>query len=229
MLARLIESREIAPEVRHFVFEAADSASLDFLPGQWVSFSSLVDGKKIVRPYSIASAPEGNRFELCLNRVKEGRMSPRLFDMQPGETIEAKGPLGSFVPKQPFGDAVFVATGTGIAPFRGFLRDARVLSTPARTTLLFGARHESGVLYRDEFESLAQSRPSFAFLPTITRPESTWTGRAGRVQQHLDEALDGRTGVTVYICGLKAMVDDVRAILLAKGFDKKSIVYEKYD
>jgi CDP-4-dehydro-6-deoxyglucose reductase len=229
MLARLIESREIAPEVRHFVFEAADSPSLDFLPGQWVSFSSLVDGKKIVRPYSIASAPDGNRFELCLNRVKEGRMSPRLFEMQPGETIEAKGPLGSFVPKQPFGDSVFVATGTGIAPFRAFLRDARVLSAQARVTLLFGARYESGLLYREEFEVLARSHPSFDFMPTITRPESTWTGRAGRVQQHLDEALAGRTGVTVYICGLKAMVDDVRAILLAKGFDKKSVIHEKYD
>jgi ferredoxin-NADP reductase len=229
MLARLIESREIAPEVRHFVFEAADAESLDFVPGQWVSFSSLVDGKKIVRPYSIASAPDGNRFELCLNRVREGRMSPRLFEMKPGETIEAKGPLGSFVPKQPFGDSVFVATGTGIAPFRAFLRDTRVLTAQARVTLLFGARYETGLLYRGEFESLAQSRPSFSFLPTITQPDPSWTGRSGRVQTHLEEALAGRTNITVYICGLKAMVDDVRAILLARGFDKRSVVHEKYD
>jgi CDP-4-dehydro-6-deoxyglucose reductase len=49
------------------------------------------------------------------------------------------------------------------------------------------------------------------------------------VQQHLDEALDGRLDIDVYICGLKAMVDDVRGILKAKGFERRRIVYEKFD
>lgn len=229
MKAILVSSHEIAPEVRHFVFAAQDVDRLEFAPGQFVSFSDHINGRKVTRAYSIASAPRGNRFELCLNRVREGLFSPHLFNLQPGDSVEMAGPLGYFVPKQPFRDAVFVATGTGVAPFRAFLQSPAVLESGASITLLMGARHEAGLLYRQEFEELAAGRPGFLYLPTLTRPGSGWTGRAGRVQAHLGEALAGRTEVDVYICGLKAMVDDVRAILREKGFEKQQVVFEKYD
>lgn len=75
MQARLIESHEIAPEVRHFVFEAEGIERLEYAPGQFVSLSAERDGKTITRAYSLASAPRGdNRFELCLNRVEQGRL-----------------------------------------------------------------------------------------------------------------------------------------------------------
>lgn len=229
MKARLIESTKIAPEVRHFLFDVPETDHLAYTPGQFVSFTEPFNGKPVTRAYSIASAPEGNRFELCLNRVQEGIFSPYLFDLAPGAEVEMRGPLGYFVPKQPFRDALFIATGTGIAPFRGFVRSAAVTASAARISLLFGTRYEEGILYRDEFEALEVSRPGFRFMPTLTRPGSQWNGRTGRVQAHLDEALDGRTDLDVYICGMKAMVDDVRAILKSKGFDRKQIIVEKYD
>jgi ferredoxin-NADP reductase len=229
MIARLIESRELAPEVRHFTFEAPEAPALAYQPGQFVSVTSELHGKQVTRAYSVASAPSGNRFELCLNRVKDGLLSPWMFELSPGGEIAMNGPLGYFVPRQPFRPAVFVATGTGIAPFRAFLQHASVLESGEPVSLLFGARYEEGLLYRHEFEALKSSMPGFRFLPTITRPGPAWQGRTGWVQQHLEEALDGRTGVDVYICGLKAMVDAVRAALKEKGFDRKQIVYEKYD
>ena len=72
MIARLIEFREIAPNVRHFVFEAPEVEELYFVPGQFVSFTETLRGKQITRPYSIASPPDGNRFEICLNLVEDG-------------------------------------------------------------------------------------------------------------------------------------------------------------
>jgi ferredoxin-NADP reductase len=229
MKARLLESRPIGPEIRHFVFEVPDIGDLRFVPGQFVSFTASVTGRPITRAYSLASAPAGNRFELCLNRVREGLFSPYLFDLEPGAEIEMRDPLGYFIPREPFRDAVFVATGTGIAPFRGFLQHPNVLHSPATVTLLFGARYEEGLVYRDEFDRLLESRPGFSFMPTLTRPGTYWTGRAGRVQQHLDEALAGRVDLDVYICGLKAMVDEVRLMLKERGFDRKQVFYEKYD
>lgn len=227
MIARLVESREVAPEIRHFVFEVPELEHFAFTPGQFVSFNEVVTGKKVTRAYSLASAPRGNRFELCLNRVQDGILSPYLFALQPGATLPFSGPLGYFVPRDPFRASVFIATGTGIAPFRGFLQDPRVAQAPV--TLLFGSRFEAGLAYRQEFERYEAEHPAFRFRPTLTRPEAGWTGRTGRVQQHLDEALAGRSEVDVYICGMKAMVDDVRAILKARGFDRKQIIYEKYD
>ncbi len=229
MQATLLESREIAPEVRHFLFEVAEVPALPFTPGQWVSISEIVREKKTTRAYSIASAPSGNHFELCLNRVKEGLFSPWLFKLEPGESVAFKGPLGSFTPRQPLSDSVLIATGTGVAPFRSFLQSETVLDSDRDVTLLLGARYEESLLYRSEFEELEKSHPGFRFLPTITRPAAGWTGLTGRVQVHLDSVLAGRTDLDVYVCGLRAMVDEIRSLLAARGFEKRQIIFEKYD
>lgn len=229
MQARLIESREIAPAVRHFEFEALGVARLEFAAGQFTSFTDVIGGKEITRAYSMASAPLGtNRFELCLNRVEPGHLSPRLFEMKPGDRIEMRQPLGMFVLRQPPRDSIFIATGTGIAPFRSFLQAHLDASSPA-FALLFGVRYESHLLYRTEFEAMAQRYPHFRFWPTLSRPDATWSGRRGHVQVHLTEAIGERRDLDIYLCGLKEMVDDVRAVLKSLGFDRKQIFYEKYD
>ena len=229
MRARLIKSREIGPEVRHFIFDVPATDSLDYTPGQFVSFAQAILGRSVTRAYSIASAPAGSHFELCLNRVKDGAFSPWLFEMPPGETVEMQGPLGYFVPREPFRDSIFVATGTGIAPFRAYLQWPPIVESGSRITLLYGARYREGLVYHNEFEQLERTRPGFLLMPTITRPDPGWQGRTGWVQQHLDEALAGRLDLDVYICGLKAMVDDVREILKGKGLTRQQLNYEKYD
>jgi ferredoxin-NADP reductase len=228
--ARLLESREIAPEVRHFVFEVPGGDPLLFIPGQWLSIEENVNGEPITRAYSIASPPDGNRFELCLNRVQGGLLSPHLFTMRPGDVVEMRGPFGTFIFRDPPNDSVLVATGTGIAPFRGMLQDRLARDAASRQiTLVFGVRHEHSLLYRDEFEALERTHPNFHFWPTLTQPEAGWTGRTGRVQQHVLEAVGSRRDIDVYICGLRGMVDEVRALLKSLGFERRRIIYEKYD
>ena len=233
MLAHLVSSRELAPEVRHLVFEAVDTDGLDFrldfTPGQFVSFTGTVGGKEITRAYSLASAPNGtNRFELCLNLVTGGHLTPHLFAMQPGDSIAMRQPLGTFVLRNPAREGLYVATGTGIAPFRAILQAHLRPESPA-VTLLFGVRHESHILYRSEFASMAARFSRFQFYPTLTRPDAAWAGRTGRVQVHLVEAIGARRDLDFYLCGRKEMVDEVRAILKSMGFDRKQIAYEKYD
>jgi ferredoxin-NADP reductase len=230
MQAKLIECVEIAPGLGHFVFEAQNGEGLQFAPGQFVSFTAAIGAKQITRAYSLASAPHTgvNRFELCLNLAPEGLFSHHLFRMKPGDTVEMRPPLGMFVLRQPPRDSLFVATGTGIAPFRSMLKAHLSASSP-QFTLLFGVRHESHLVYRSEFEELARQYPHFQFWPTLSRPEPSWSGRSGHVQAHLEEALAGRRDVDVYLCGLKLMVDDLRSRLKAAGFDRKQIFYEKYD
>ncbi|HTR37894.1 MAG TPA: FAD-binding oxidoreductase [Bryobacteraceae bacterium] len=229
MRARLLESHEIAPEVRHFVFEVPEIQQLHFKPGQFVSLSEALGGKKITRAYSIVSMPDGNRFELCLNLVHEGAFSPHLFAMHPGDTVEMAEPLGFFTVRNPAREALFVATGTGIAPFRPMVRDYLMHPEAKKLTLLFGVRHESSIYYGGDFEALAREYPNFRFWPTLSRPADSWQGRKGHVQTHLLDAIGERRDLDVYICGLKAMVDDVRAILKGLGFDRKQIIFEKYD
>lgn len=204
-------------------------ARLEFTPGQFVSLTEEIGGKQVTRAYSIASAPDGATFELCLNEVKEGKFSPHLFAMKRGDTVTMNGPLGHFVPRSPLSDSIFVAVGTGIAPFRSMLRTPSLFAAGRDIHLIFGARHEHGLLYRPEFEQLAAAHANFRFTPAVTRPGEGWTGRTGRVQPLLLEAVGERRDLDVYVCGMKEMVDDVRRTLKEMGFDRKRIIYEKYD
>jgi NAD(P)H-flavin reductase len=143
--------------------------------------------------------------------------------------VACQGPYGAFIFRRPLSDSILVATGTGIAPFRSMLLDRLPQEKDRRFTLIFGVRHEYGLLYREELEALARQYPNFEFRPTLTRPGPDWTGATGRVQSHILEALGDRRDMDIYICGLKEMVNDVRSVLKEKGVDRKRIVYERYD
>ena len=229
MRAVFIDSVELAPEIRHMNFFAEGLETFKFVPGQFVSLSGTVREKKITRAYSVVSIGEdGNRFSLCLNKVEDGFFSPHLFSLLPGEGVDMKGPIGTFVLRNPVRDSVMIATGTGIAPFRPML--AAVLGKVDQTfTLIFGVRYELNLLYRAEFEALAARHANFKFIPTVTRPSESWQGATGRVQTHMLDAIAERRDIDVYVCGLNEMVSSVRETLLAIGFDKKQIIHEKYD
>ena len=229
MKARLLATRDLAPGVRHFEFDLPGVERFGFVPGQFMSLTAGIEDDEITRAYSMASPPEGNRFALCLNEVDGGRFSPHLFSLAPGQEVTCQGPYGAFIFRRPLSDSILVATGTGIAPFRSMLLDRLPQKPEQRFTLIFGVRHEYGLLYREEFEALAREYPNFDFRPTLTRPGADWTGLTGRVQAHVMEALGERRDLDVYICGLKEMVNDVRARLKEKGVDRKRVIYERYD
>lgn len=228
MKARLIQSREIAPNTRHFEFEALDWRAA-FVPGQFLSVTATIGEDEITRAYSIASPPDGNRFAFCANLVQDGHLSPFLFSLHPGDDIDFKGPYGAFILRRPVSDSILVATGTGIAPFRSILLSQVREHPGCRFTLIFGVRYQHALLYDEEWRALAAGCPNFDYRPTLTRPEAHWTGRAGRVQAHVLDALGDRRDMDVYICGLREMVDDMRLQLKTAGLDRKRIVYEKYD
>src|SRR5580658_371882 len=156
MRARLIESREIAPNTRHFEFESPDWKAA-FVPGQFLSVTARIGEDEITRAYSIVSPPGGNRFALCANLVQDGYVSPFLFALNPGGEIDFKGPYGAFILRRPVSDSIFVATGTGIAPFRSMLMSQLTANPERRFTLIFGVRYERGLLYDDELAALAET------------------------------------------------------------------------
>jgi NAD(P)H-flavin reductase len=232
--ATLRRVSELTPSTKHFEWEVVAGGALEFYAGQFLSLEVPRDGEQEARPYSIASAPrDGRSFDLCLNRVEGGYVSSYLCDIEAGETVDVNGPHGSFVVSRPIEqDIVFVATGTGIAPIRGML--AELFAAPAELRhdvwLIFGVRHPETILYRQELEEWAARHARFHFVPTLSRPPANWTGKTGYVQEHLRKIFAGRRDFKTYICGLKAMVDEVRFILKEEfGLDRKQIRFEKYD
>jgi ferredoxin-NADP reductase len=121
--ARLVKSVPLTDFTKHIEFEVLGHPHFGFVAGQWLSAKEhKPDGEEITRAYSIASPPNGsNRFAFCLNRVVDGFMSNFLCDLEVGTEVPFQGPFGNFILRPPMRDTLFIATGTGIAPFRSML------------------------------------------------------------------------------------------------------------
>jgi ferredoxin-NADP reductase len=233
LTARLTESTSLSDYTKHLEFEVQSTPRFGFVPGQWLSLKHVKsDGEEITRAYSIASPPDGNRFAFCLNRVQDGFMSNYLCDLEVGAEISGQGPFGNFILRPPLRDTIFIATGTGIAPYRSMLH--WLFADPSRHQnkqfwLLFGSRHEKDIYYHDEFLSLAATHKNFVYLPTLSQGAPDWKGLRGYVQEHVPGILNGRIDLHAYICGLDKMVSANRELLKSLGWDRKAILYEKYD
>ena len=233
LTARLLESRALSEHTKHLAFEVEEAPRFDFTAGQFVSMKTQRAGREITRAYSIASAPNGdNRFELCLNRVEEGFFSNFLCDLEAGTEVRFHGPHGYFILRQPVRDSIFIATGTGIAPIRGMLH--WLFAQPERHLgrrfhLVYGNRDVGDIYYHDEFRRLAREFPHFHYVPTLSRAGSAWQGARGYVQEHVRGLVAGRVDTDAYICGRKAMVLANHAQLLELGWERKSVVYERFD
>jgi len=232
--ARLIRSTALSEFTKRLEFEMKGVSRFGFVAGQWMSFKATKpDGEEITRAYSIASPPsEDNRFALCLNRVQDGFTSNYLCDMKEGDEIACQGPFGDFTLRPPMRDTIFIATGTGIAPFRSMLH--WLLAEESRhqgkqLSLVFGNRTEKDIYYHEEFLNLANEHPNFHYLPTLSRGAPEWQGLRGYVQEHVPAIAQGRTDMHAYVCGLDKMVKANRDLLKSLGWDRKSILYEKYD
>ena len=185
-------------------------------------------------PYSIASAPGEHGPGTLEIAVAEDRSSERasstataLRDLTVGAEVLVEGPVGAFTRsgERRESAALFVGAGTGVSPLRAMIADA-VNAPPVPLLLLFGAREESELLWRDDLDTLAHRMPHFQWLASLSRPrDPAAVARRGHVQAHLDEALAalGRQALA-FVCGPPAMVTSVSAALLARGWNEERIV-----
>ena len=209
-----------------------------------------------VRLYSIASTRygddlDGHSVSLCVRRAvywdkelgkedpaKKGVCSNFLCDAKPGDEISVTGPTGKvmLMPEAtPEADLIMVATGTGIAPYRGFLRRLFVEGTPAKAAfkglawLVLGVPTTDGLLYDDDWQEILSRNPEhFRLTYAISREQTTSDGRKMYVQDRLAESavelferLDA--GAHIYFCGLKGMMpgilETLAAVAQSRGVD----------
>jgi ferredoxin-NADP reductase len=231
--ATLARSTDLSDQTKHLEFHARELPQFDFIAGQFVSMMAPKEGREITRAYSIASPPRSDpSFDICLNRVPGGFFSNFLCDMKEGETVNFHGPHGLFTLRNPLRDSIFIATGTGIAPMRGMVQ--WLFADPSRNQghefwLVYGTRYAKDIYYREEFEELARENPNFHYIVTLSREGPEWTGERGYVQEKVRKIVTGRTDMDAYICGLNDMVSANRELFKELGWDKKSVVFERYD
>ncbi len=228
--ARLVTAAAIAPDVYGLSFELPPGDLMQFDAGQFVTFYVPKDSATITRSYSICSTPEQTKgFELCVKRVEGGFVSTLLCAERPGAELKMIGPLGKFVLRDP-GDraVVFLATGTGIAPFLPMTEELLHREPVPATWLFFGARTEEEILYRARFEAHRATQPAFHYVPTLSRPGPGWTGAIGHLEVPLRQLMPDLSKVDVYICGVPPMVQEAQQLAATLRCPPDRVFLERY-
>lgn len=171
-----------------------------------------------------------HQIDLCVKLVPGGKATGWFWTFQTGKRLQVHGPFGKFVlPREIEQDLVFIATGTGIAPFRSMIHHLLSSGFQRPIWLLFGARYEQHIPYHEEWQRLAANHAHFHYLPTLSRPSDSWQGETGYVQTKISKFFPNPQGKLVYICGLQKMIQAVQEECLKQGFPKEAIHYERFD
>ncbi len=200
-------------------------ARISFEPGQFFFINLERDDGKIAKAYSAASMPDEEFIEFCIKRVENGFASNTLYSLKNGDKIGIKGPYGAFKLQDTTRPTFFLATGTGVTPFRPMIKTLLKKNAKHDIWLIFGVRTQKDILYRKEFEELAEKNKSFHFIPVLSTEQ--WEGEKGHIQDVIWKHAKN-IDADYYICGLHIMVDQMRALLLERGVEKERIHLERY-
>ncbi len=220
---------------RLFSFTTTRDASLRFLNGHFTMIGLRVNGKPLLRAYSVVSANYEEHLEFLSIKVQDGPLTSKLQHIQPGDSIiVGRKPTGTLVVDYllPGKRLYLMSSGTGLAPFLSIVRDPATYEKFSEVVLVHGVREVAELAYHDY---LSQELPQHELLgemvsaqlryyPTVTREGFRHTGRitdlieSGKLFSDLGvPALDAAVD-RVMICGSPGLLKDLRAMLDARGF-----------
>lgn len=204
----------------------------DFKTGQFITVF-WPDSPLYKRAYSVCScALDQGFFDIAVKR--DGKMGTRIVDWaKNGDRLGVLPPAGKFLPNyEPGKSMICIAGGSGVTPFRGFVREAtaRQLDTPI--TILYSVRTPGDIIFKNEFLQLEDANQNMNFEVTCTRlaPEHPWPGRRGRLDPDwVKEHISDLPNTVFYACGPTAMVEGVEKLLLSDvGAAKEQVKTEKW-
>jgi len=207
----LVESATMElPDTKTLRLKWPDGYDPEFKTGQFITIY-FPDSPSYKRAYSLSScALDRGFYEVTVKR--DGKMGTRIVDwVQPGDKMVVIPPTGRFLPVlEPNKHLVCIAGGSGVTPFRGFVRDATRRGLVTKITILYSVRTTTDIIFDKEFRQLEQDNPNFKFLVTCTRlsADDPWPGRRGRIEPAwVREQITDLANTVFYACGPNALVD----------------------
>jgi ferredoxin-NADP reductase len=233
---RLANVVEVRPETGRVVTLALEVPDWDgHLPGQHVDVRlTAEDGYRAERAYSIASAPDGGRIELAVERLEDGEVSPYLAgELRAGDRLELRGPVGGYFVWEPGrgGPLLLVAGGSGVAPLMAMVRQRAAAGSQVPARLLYSSRTLEDVIFREELERLAGAGDGLTVTHALTRAQpGGWAGYARRIDAVMLEEVGWRPGERplIYVCGPTRLVEAVAGDLVALGHDPARVKTERF-
>ncbi|MFI6013328.1 ferredoxin reductase [Streptomyces sp. NPDC051243] len=231
--ARLAGLRDETRTARTLVFDVPGWSG--HLAGQHVDVRlTAEDGYSTQRSYSLASAPDGERIELTVQRVPDGEVSPYLVDvMEAGDLVELRGPVGGWFVWRPADTrpVLLVGGGSGIVPLMAMIRTRRSLGSRTPFRLIYSVRTPEDRYYASELRIAQPGDGGLDVTHLYTRhtPEG-WPRPAQRLQL-ADLQTHGwppEFEPICFVCGPTGFVETAAAQLVALGHDPRQIRTERF-
>ena len=188
------------------------------------------DGYSAERSYSIATAA-GEPVAITVERLDDGEVSPYLTEeLRAGDQLELRGPVGGYFVWEPAdgGPLILAGGGSGIVPLRAILRERDRTGSDVPVRLLYSARTQSDLIYRDE---LAARRDGVEVFYALTREQPAgWTGYTRRVDRPLlaETAWPAGKNPLAFVCGPTSFVESVASGLVALGYPPGRVKTERF-
>jgi ferredoxin--NADP+ reductase len=236
--------REKVLSVRHwtdtlFSFRATRNSGFRFQNGQFAMIGLEVDGRPLLRAYSMASANHEEELEFFSIKVADGPLTSRLQKIQEGDTIlVGRKATGTLVADNLLAGErlLLLSTGTGLAPFASLIKDPDVYERFDSIVLVHGCRQVSELAYGEELVAKLRDDELFGpllaeklvYYPTVTREPFRNRGRITDLitsRQLFDDIGQAPLNIEadrIMMCGSPAMLEELRTMFEARGFAEGS-------
>jgi ferredoxin-NADP reductase len=219
----IVLRRDETPVDRTLRFEVPAGAeeAFRFVPGHFLTISLLDDDVQPPRKraYSLSSSPtDTGILEITVRDM--GDVGSRLYRLEPGVRLDVIPPRGKFTLEGGPDDVLLLAGGSGVTPFRSFVRYVGATTPTRRVTLVASAKVPAELVFDAEFRAQAAARSTFEYVPTVTRGSegAAYGGRLGRIDEALVRArIVDPARTWVYACGSPPFVEGMLAYAAAAG------------
>ena len=229
------EIEELTYDMRRFRFDLKEPTTISFTAGQFVQLlcpQYKGSREEVYRAYSIASDPmQTNRIDLIIRRVPNGICTTWCFDyLKEGDPVMLNGPYGDFRLSESDAPMVFIAGGSGMAPFVSILSQMRNTGSKRSVKYFYGGNTMKDLCMADPMKAFEDALEDFEFIPVVANPEEDtgWTGQIGLVTEAVQRTYTDLSGHEGYLCGSPGMINAAAKVFLERGMPEENIYYDKF-
>ncbi len=222
-------------DIKELRIALVDPPAIEFAVGQYVQIKVPPykgSPRVVFRAYSLSNPPSDNRhIELMVRRVPGGISTTWVFEhLKVGDRVIFNGPYGQFGFSDSDREMVWIAGGSGMAPFWGMARHMKEHNIRRKCTFFFGAVQKKDLFAVEELKALEKQLDGFRFIPALSSPAAAdeWTGETGLITDVVARHVGDGSNLEAYLCGSPAMVDAAAGVLKTRNITPDRMFYDKF-
>ncbi len=226
---------DLTYDIKELRFRLTNPPTISFKPGQYIQLEAPEypgNPQPVYRAYSMSSpAQENGGIELIIRQAPNGVCTTWVFRyLKVGDRVRLNGPYGDFWLRPTERRIVFIAGGSGFAPFKSIIQSQPEELSRRGTTFFFGARARKDLFHLDFMQRYTGRYAGLRFIPALSMPEpgDEWTGERGLITGVLDRHVPDASNTEFYLCGSPGLIDACAKVLRAKGVTDEFLFYDKF-